>query len=66
MVRQTFYVTTDAAAELKAAADRLSKELRGLVPKHRILGALITAGVRQADTVVDKLRAEIFHDLGGP
>lgn len=61
--RQTFYVSDDVVAALNAAAEQLSTQLGGLVPKHRILGALITAGIGQSRTVAATLRAELMDSL---
>ena len=63
MTRHTIYIAADVAARLDAAADQLGKELRGLIPKHRILAALIEAGVGQARPVAAQLRAELLQGL---
>lgn len=64
MTRHTIYIAQDTAAQLDAAAARLQTDLGGLVPKHRILAALITAGLGQADAVTAQLRAELLDHLG--
>ena len=61
--RHTLYIDDEVATQLDATADRLVAELQGLVPKHRVLGALITAGLRDAPTVAAGLRAELLHEL---
>jgi hypothetical protein len=64
MTRHTLYIAQDIADQLDAAAARLLNDLGGLVPKHRILAALITAGIDQAGEVRTNLRAELIADLG--
>lgn len=64
MTRHTLYIARETADQLDAAAARLQTELGGLVPKHRILAALIAAGVNQAAAVSAGLRAELLHNLG--
>lgn len=64
MTRHTLYIARETAELLDAEAARLQNDLGGLVPKHRILGALITAGVNQAAAVSAELRAELLRNLG--
>lgn len=63
MTRHTLYIARETAELLDAAAARLQSDLGGLVPKHRILTALITAGVDQAAAVGAGLRAELLDNL---
>src|SRR5512139_141783 len=61
--RHSLYVDDDVAAELNAAADQISGQLGGMLPKHRVLAALIRAGINQAPTVAAQLRAELLDAL---
>jgi len=61
--RHTLYLAADVAADLDQAADSLVGELRGLVPRHVVLGALIRAGLAQSDAVSADLRAGLLRDL---
>lgn len=63
--RHTVYISDEVAHELDDVADQLVNELQGLVPKHRVLGALITAGLREAPAVAAQLRAELVEGLKG-
>jgi hypothetical protein len=51
------------AADLDQAADTLVEDLRGLVPRHVVLGALIRAGLAQRETVGADLRDELLRGL---
>lgn len=63
MTRSTWYVPETAARELSAAADRITQQLGGLVPRHRVLAALMAAAVGQEQAVRDRLRAELLAEL---
>lgn len=64
MTRHTIYIDRETAERLDATATRIQRELGGLVPKHRILSALLTAGIGQAAAVSAGLRAELLNNLG--
>lgn len=66
MVRATWYVPAPAAGALSAAADRIARQLGGLVPRHRVLAALIEAAVDQEQAVAARLRAELLATLAEP
>ena len=55
MVTRSWYLPEDIANALAAAADELYYDLRGKVPKHAVLAALIAAGIDQTATVREKL-----------
>lgn len=55
MVTRSWYLPEDVADALAAAADELYYDLRGKLPKHAVLAALIAAGIDQTATVRDKL-----------
>lgn len=61
--RHTIYVDAAVAAELDATAEAIRSELHGLVPKHQVLAALLTAGIGQAAAVGEQLRAELLAGL---
>ena len=63
MVRATWYVPASAAGELSAAADQIVRQLGGLVPRHRVLAALMTTAAQQASVVGAQLRAELLAEL---
>lgn len=63
MVRATWYVPASAAGELSAAADQIMRQLGGLVPRHRVLAALMEAAVGQAPAVAGRLRRELLAEL---
>ena len=63
MTRSTWYLPKTAARELSAAADRITQQLGGLVPRHRVLAALMAAAVGQEQAVRDRLRAELLAEL---
>lgn len=63
MVRATWYVPASAARELSAAADQIVRQLGGLVPRHRVLAALMEAAVGQAPAVAGRLRRELLAEL---
>lgn len=65
--KQTFYIDQDVVDELNAAVEQLGKDLRGLVPKHAILAAVLRAGIAQAEQVRTDLRRELLQglDAGG-
>lgn len=65
MTRHTIYIPQTAAAALDGAADRLHRDLGGMLPRHRILTALIDAAVAAAPTVRQQLRRELLAQLDG-
>lgn len=65
MRRHTVYIAADVAAELDATAERLVSDMHGTVPKHVVLGELITAGIASADVVAERIRARVIADLQG-
>ena len=65
MTRHTLYIPQTAAAALDGAADRLHRDLGGMLPRHRILTALIDAAVSAAPTVRQQLRRELLAQLDG-
>jgi hypothetical protein len=64
MKRRTYYLATADIDAFETAADRIHTALGGLVPKHRILGALIADGVNNVDAIRDRLKAELVAGLG--
>lgn len=65
MRRHTVYIAAAVADELDATAERLVSELHGTVPKHVVLGELITVGIASADEVARRIRARLIADLQG-
>lgn len=65
MRRHTVYIAATVADELDATAERLVSELHGTVPKHVVLGELITVGIASADEVARRIRARLIADLQG-
>lgn len=63
MTRHTIYVDAAVAARLDATADQVRADLHGLVSKHQVLAALLTAGIDQAGAVSDRLRADLLAGL---
>lgn len=61
--KQTFYLDRAVVDELNATVDRLGQELRGMVPKHAILAAVLRAGLAQAAQVRAGLRQELLQGL---
>lgn len=62
-VKQTFYLEQDVVDELNATVERLSRDLRGLVPRHAVLAALLRAGIAQSERVRTNLRQELIQGL---
>jgi hypothetical protein len=62
--RHSLYIDDTTARALDDAAARVGRQLGGMVPKHRVLAALIAAGIDQADTVAARLRAELLDTIG--
>jgi hypothetical protein len=63
MRRHTVYIAADVAADLDATAERLVSDMHGTVPKHVVLGELITAGIASADEVAERIRARLIAEL---
>ena len=61
--KQTFSLDQDVVVELNASVDGLGQDLRGLVPKHAILAAVLRAGIAQADQVRAGLRRDLLQGL---
>ena len=49
LVRRTYYYSRDVADALAETVNRIHHQSRGRVPKHRILDAIITAGLAHLD-----------------
>lgn len=62
--RHSLYIDDATARALNAAAEEVGRQLGGVVPKHRVLSALITAGIDQAGPVAERLRAELLDSIG--
>lgn len=65
MRRHTVYIAAAVADDLDATAERLVSELHGTVPKHVVLGELITVGIASADEVARRIRARLIAELQG-
>jgi hypothetical protein len=64
MTRRTYYLAAADAESLDDAVARIHAALQELVPKHRILGALIADRVATSeDAVLKRLKAEVIADL---
>lgn len=63
MTRKTFYLTETDAAEFEATVEQISAALKGRVPKHRIIGALLAPGLADIDGRINLLREELFAEL---
>lgn len=63
MTRHTVYIARETAEQLDATAACLQRELGGLIPKHRILSAILASGIDQAADVRAALRAELLGNL---
>jgi hypothetical protein len=62
--RHSLYIDDTTAQALDDAAARVGHQLGDVVPKHRVLAALIAAGIDQADAVAGRLRAELLDAIG--
>jgi hypothetical protein len=49
LVRRTYYYSRDVADALAETVNRIHHQSQGRVPKHRILDAIITAGITHLD-----------------
>jgi hypothetical protein len=65
MRRHTVYIAAEVAAALDAVAERLVSDMNGMVPKHVVLGEIITAGIASADEVAERIRARLIAELQG-
>lgn len=63
MARRTYYLTETDADEFEAAVERISEALKGRVPKHRIIGALLAPGLADVDGRINLLREELIAEL---
>lgn len=63
MTRRTYYLTATDADALEETVTQIYTQLNGLTPRHRILGALLSAGVNQRETITSQLRAELLKGL---
>lgn len=64
MTKRTYYLSEADAEALDGAVARLYDEMRGLVPKHRIIGAVIASGLADLDRIRGELRDELIASLG--
>ncbi|MBN2622895.1 MAG: hypothetical protein JXA83_05995 [Acidimicrobiales bacterium] len=62
--RHSLYIDDATAVALNDAAERVGRQLGGVVPKHRVLAAIIAAGIDQAGAVAGRLRAELLDTIG--
>jgi hypothetical protein len=62
--RHSLYIDDATARALDDAAARVGRQLGGVVPKHKVLAALIAAGIDQAGPVTERLRAELLDTIG--
>jgi hypothetical protein len=65
MTRKTLYLSLATAAALEDAIGQIQQATGGKVSKHEALGALIAAGVAQADAVTQALRETVLQSLTG-
>lgn len=63
MTRRTYYLTDADAEKLDSAADEIHAALKGLIPRHRILGALVTTGAENRVAIIEELRRELVDNL---
>lgn len=63
MTRRTYYLQAADADALEAAVTRIHKTMRGLVPKHRILGAIIAGGLDNLEFITQRLKDELLAGL---
>ena len=61
MVRRTYYIAESDADALEQAVAEVVRAVGGTVPQYEALGALIRAGLRQQDEVVQALRKQIME-----
>jgi hypothetical protein len=62
MVTRSWYLPREVAADLDAAATELARQVPGAT-KHRVLAALIAAGLRHRDEVRAELLADVQRQL---
>lgn len=65
MTKRTYYLSEVDADALEATVDRLHDAVKGLAPKHRILGAIISRGLGEAEAIESELKNELIAGLTG-
>lgn len=63
MTRRTYYLAAADADALEEAVAAIHKTLRGRVPKHHILGAILTEGLARRDAITQRLKDELRAEL---
>lgn len=63
MTRRTYYLTEADADVFDNAADEIHTALKGLIPRHRILGALVATGADNRAAIIENLRRELVDNL---
>lgn len=63
--KHTIYIPEEVAAALDAAADALVEQLGGMVPRHRVLSAIIAVGIQASKSIRAELRAEVLNAVDG-
>ncbi|WP_026932050.1 hypothetical protein [Glycomyces tenuis] len=63
MTRRTYYLAAADADVLEDAVAAIHTAMHGLVPKHRILGAILAEGLVRRDAVTQRLKAELLAGL---
>lgn len=63
MTRRTYYLQAADADALEDAVAAIHKTLRGRVPKHHILGAILNDGLARRDAITQRLKDELRAEL---
>lgn len=63
MTRRTYYLAETDADALEAAVAVIHRTLRGRIPKHQILGAILTEGINGRDAITRRLKDDLRAEL---
>lgn len=63
MTRRTYYLAETDADALETAVAAIHQTLHGRIPKHQILGALLTEGITRRDAITQRLKDELRAEL---